>query len=78
MPTWMLSYASAYALTDQANTEVGGSQPVRAYFDGDIEREEYGRYGNPTVRGVEEKIAALLLRSRALTAAFPLYRSLVV
>jgi glycine hydroxymethyltransferase len=26
----------------------------------------------------EEKIAALLLRSRALTAAFPLYRSLVV
>jgi hypothetical protein len=29
------AYASAYALTDQANTEVGGSQPVRAYFDGD-------------------------------------------
>ena len=26
----------------------------------------------------EEKIAALLLRSRALTAAFPLYRSLGV
>lgn len=30
-----------------------------AYFDGDLEREEYGRYGNPTVRGVEQKIAAL-------------------
>jgi hypothetical protein len=29
------AYASAYALTDQANTAVGGSQPVLAYFDGD-------------------------------------------
>jgi hypothetical protein len=29
------AYASAYALTDQTNSEVGGSQPVRAYFDGD-------------------------------------------
>ncbi len=30
-----------------------------AYMEGQIEREEYGRYGNPTVRLVEEKIAAL-------------------
>jgi len=29
------AYASIYALTDQGNTEVGGSQPARAYFDGD-------------------------------------------
>jgi hypothetical protein len=29
------AYASAYALTDQSNIEVGGSQQVRAYFDGD-------------------------------------------
>src|SRR5260221_14157817 len=29
------------------------------YFEGDIEREEYGRYGNPTVRAAERKIAAL-------------------
>ncbi len=29
------AYASLYALTDQANAEVGGSQAVRAYFDGD-------------------------------------------
>ena len=28
-------YASIYALTDQGNTDVGGSQPARAYFDGD-------------------------------------------
>jgi hypothetical protein len=29
------AYASVYALTDRANVEVGGSQPARAYFDGD-------------------------------------------
>jgi hypothetical protein len=29
------AYASVYSLTDQANTQVGGSQPVLAYFDGD-------------------------------------------
>ncbi len=30
-----------------------------AFFEGKREREEYGRYGNPTVRLVEEKLAAL-------------------
>lgn len=30
-----------------------------AYMEGHREREEYGRYGNPTVRLVEEKLAAL-------------------
>ncbi|HEX4445111.1 MAG TPA: hypothetical protein VH044_00180, partial [Polyangiaceae bacterium] len=29
------AYSSVYALTDQSNTAVGGSQPARAYFDGD-------------------------------------------
>jgi hypothetical protein len=29
------SYASVYALTDTNNAAVGGSQPCRAYFDGD-------------------------------------------
>jgi hypothetical protein len=28
-------YATVYALTDRANTRVGGSQPAMAYFDGD-------------------------------------------
>jgi hypothetical protein len=28
------AYSSMYALTDHANTETGGSQPARAYFDG--------------------------------------------
>lgn len=30
-----------------------------AYMEGHTEREEYGRYGNPTVRLVEQKLAAL-------------------
>jgi cystathionine gamma-synthase len=29
------------------------------YMSGQIEREEYGRYGNPSVRAVEQKVAAL-------------------
>ena len=29
------AFSSIYALTDQANVQVGGSQPVLAYFDGD-------------------------------------------
>ena len=29
------AYASVYALTDQANADVGGCQPALAYFDGD-------------------------------------------
>ena len=31
----LLGYATAYALTDQNNRDVGGSQPALAYFDGD-------------------------------------------
>lgn len=30
-----------------------------AYMQGHLEREEYGRYGNPTVRLLEERVAAL-------------------
>jgi hypothetical protein len=29
------AFSSIYSLTDQANTQVGGSQPALAYFDGD-------------------------------------------
>jgi cystathionine gamma-synthase len=32
---------------------------LRAYFDGHEERQEYGRYGNPTVRVAEQRLAAL-------------------
>ncbi|MBL8112949.1 MAG: aminotransferase class I/II-fold pyridoxal phosphate-dependent enzyme [Acidobacteria bacterium] len=32
---------------------------IADHFEGRIEREEYGRYGNPTVRAAEKRIAAL-------------------
>ena len=32
---------------------------IRDHFEGRVEREEYGRYGNPTVRIAEQKLAAL-------------------
>jgi cystathionine gamma-synthase len=35
------------------------SAEIKDHFEGRIEREEYGRYGNPTVRAAEEKLAAL-------------------
>src|SRR5439155_18835185 len=35
------------------------SQEVKDYFEGKLERIDYGRYGNPTQRIAEEKLAAL-------------------
>lgn len=35
------------------------SAELRAYQEGRLERDEYGRYGNPTWRAVERKLAAL-------------------
>jgi len=35
------------------------SGELRDHFEGRIQRHEYGRYGNPTVRAAEEKLAAL-------------------
>ncbi len=35
------------------------SAELRAHFEGRVQRDEYGRYGNPTVRAAEKKIAAL-------------------
>lgn len=37
----------------------GSSTELRDHFEGRITRQEYGRYGNPTVRAAEEKLAAL-------------------
>ncbi len=36
-----------------------GRAELADHFEGRIEREEYGRYGNPTVRTAEQKIASL-------------------
>ncbi|MET0343879.1 MAG: aminotransferase class I/II-fold pyridoxal phosphate-dependent enzyme [Polyangiales bacterium] len=35
------------------------SAEIGAHFEGRIERDEYGRYGNPTVRVAEQKLAVL-------------------
>jgi cystathionine gamma-synthase len=36
-----------------------GTREMRDHFEGRVVREEYGRYGNPTVRAAEAKLAAL-------------------
>jgi cystathionine gamma-synthase len=36
-----------------------GSGEIADHFEGRVLREEYGRYGNPTVRAAEQKISAL-------------------
>lgn len=49
--TTPISCTSTYAF--------GSSAELRDHFEGRTSREEYGRYGNPTVRAAEEKLAAL-------------------
>ena len=49
--TTPIIWSATYAFANTAEIE--------SYFKGDIEREEYGRYGNPTVRAAEKKLAAL-------------------
>ncbi|MFQ5795302.1 MAG: trans-sulfuration enzyme family protein [Candidatus Bipolaricaulia bacterium] len=35
------------------------TEELQRYMDGEIDREKYGRYGNPTQKAVERKVAAL-------------------
>ena len=49
--TTPIVWSATYAFANTAEIE--------RYFNGDIEREEYGRYGNPTVRAAEKKLAVL-------------------
>ena len=49
----------AAPITQTATYSFADTAELIAYFEGRKEREEYGRYGNPTVRLVEEKVAAL-------------------
>jgi len=46
-----VALTSTYGFEDSAE--------IRDHFEGKVEREEYGRYGNPTVRVAETKLAAL-------------------
>jgi hypothetical protein len=46
----LLGYATAYALTDQDNRDVGGSQPCLVYFDGDpFNADDGAADGEPTL-----------------------------
>ena len=49
--TTPISQTSTYTFVDTAE--------LRDHFEGRIERQEYGRYGNPTQRVAEKKLAAL-------------------
>jgi cystathionine gamma-synthase len=51
--------ALAAPITQTATYSFADTAELIAYFEGHKEREEYGRYGNPSVRLVEEKVAAL-------------------
>jgi cystathionine gamma-synthase len=50
-PTTPIVCAATYAFAD--------TDELSKYFRGEIARDEYGRYGNPTVRAAEEKLSAL-------------------
>lgn len=51
--------ALAAPIIQTATYTFADTAELRRYFDGEIDREEYGRYGNPSVRLVEQKVAAL-------------------
>lgn len=46
-------------IVQTATYSFSSTKELCSYFDGEIEREEYGRYGNPSVRLVEQKVAEL-------------------
>lgn len=51
--------ALAAPITQTATYSFADTAELIAYFEGRKEREEYGRYGNPSVRLVEDKVASL-------------------
>ena len=46
-------------IVSSATYAFANTAEIAGYFLGDFEREEYGRYGNPTVKAAEAKLAAL-------------------
>jgi cystathionine gamma-synthase len=48
-----------HPIAQTATYSFSSTAELVAYMEGHVEREEYGRYGNPSVRAVEEKVAAL-------------------
>jgi cystathionine gamma-synthase len=59
-PRERASHALAEPIVQTATYTFASTAALAAYMEGKApDREEYGRYGNPTVRTLEEKIAAL-------------------
>lgn len=52
-------YALATPIMQTATYTFANTQELKDHFDGRIDRVEYGRYGNPTQRIAEAKLAAL-------------------
>src|SRR3989449_10473134 len=53
------THALATPIVQTATFTFANTQELKDHFDGKIERVEYGRYGNPTQRIAEDKLAAL-------------------
>ncbi len=53
------SHSLAMPIVQTATYTFANTQEIKDHFDGKIERVEYGRYGNPTQRVAEAKLAAL-------------------
>ena len=59
-PRRKLAYSLTTPIVQTATYTWASSQEVKDHFDGKLdERIEYGRYGNPTQRIAESKLAAL-------------------
>ncbi|MGH7348276.1 MAG: trans-sulfuration enzyme family protein, partial [Candidatus Rokuibacteriota bacterium] len=58
-PRQKLGHALATPIIQTATFTFTDTQELKDHFDGKIERVEYGRYGNPTQRIAETKLAAL-------------------
>ena len=53
------AHALATPIVQTATYTFANTQELKDHFDGKIERVEYGRYGNPTQRIAENKVAAI-------------------
>ena len=53
------AYSLATPIVQTATYTFANTQELKDHFDGKIDRVEYGRYGNPTQRIAEAKLAAL-------------------
>jgi cystathionine gamma-synthase len=51
--------AVTHAIAPTATYTFRDTAELCDHFEGKIEREEYGRYGNPAVRAAEQKLATL-------------------